>query len=234
MKKLLDQISGHWKEFLEKELSQPYMLELEAFLESEQAAGKNIYPPQDLWFNAFRQTDFEKIKLVIIGQDPYMRPGQAMGLSFSVPQEVRQPPSLKNIFKELEQDLGLVKPVDGDLSRWAGEEEIFLLNASLTVEEGLPGSHLKKGWQLFTSKVIAEINREKEQVAFMAWGAFAHKCCAEIDQSKHLVVKTSHPSPLGAWRQMKTAPAFLGSQCFSRVNEWLEAKGMGAVNWSLI
>jgi len=156
-----------------------------------------------------------------------------MGLSFRGNKHKKVPPSLKKIYKEINNELGLARKEHGDLTRWFEQEFIFLLNASLTVEAGKAGSHLKQGWQQFTSAVIAHINQACHDTVFLAWGAFAHKCCSKVDLEKHDVIKTSHPSPLGAYKTMKTAPAFLGSKCFSQVNECLIAKGREVIDWSV-
>ncbi len=202
------------------------------FLAEQQASGITIYPPKHHWFRVFEKS-LTDIKLTIIGQDPYFNDDQAMGLSFSVPKHQKVPPSLKNIYKELNSDLGLSIPNHGDLTRWFDQESIFLLNASLTVEAGKAGSHLKQGWQQFTLATIAHINEHCNNSVFLAWGAFAHKCCSKINLEKHDVIKTSHPSPLGAYKTMKTAPSFLESKCFSKVNDCLKAKGREVINWEV-
>lgn len=223
-------IDTSWHSFFQQEMSQAYFTKLMDFLAQQQAENVTIYPPQPLWFRVFEKP-LSDIKLTIIGQDPYINENQAMGLSFSVPKDVKVPPSLNNIYKELHSDLGVEIPPHGDLSRWFEQESIFLLNASLTVEAGKAGSHLKQGWQTFTAAAIEYINQHANSSVFLAWGAFAHKCCANIDLTKHSVIKTSHPSPLGAYKEMKTAPAFLGSQCFSQANERLIAQGRSPINW---
>jgi len=225
-------IHPSWRPFFESQFSQPYINELFEFIAVEQTKNTTLYPPQALWFKAFEQA-LDQIKLTIIGQDPYINEGQAMGLSFSVPRGQKIPPSLRNIYKELLSDVSVESPQHGDLSRWAEQESIFLLNASLTVEAGLAGSHLKKGWHQFTLAAIDYINHHNEHSVFLAWGAFAHKCCAKVDTTRHCVIKTSHPSPLGAYKTMKNAPAFLGSQCFSHVNDYLLSHHQPAINWSI-
>ncbi len=207
------------------------MSDLLSFLDDEINNGTTIYPTQALWFKAF-ELPLSDIKLTIVGQDPYFNANQAMGLSFSVPIGEKIPPSLRNIYKELYSDLGMSVPIHGDLSRWQ-QQGIFLLNASLTVAAGEPGSHLKKGWQRFTLAAIEHINQQCRATVFLAWGAFAHKCCAKVDTERHVVVKTSHPSPLGAYKTMKVAPAFLGSNCFSGVNEYLKKQGKEMIDWSV-
>lgn len=225
-----DNIHSSWIPFFKQEFSKSYIQQLMAFLVQQQDENIVIYPPQHQWFRVFEKP-LTDIKLTIIGQDPYFNDDQAMGLSFSVPKHQKVPPSLKNIYKEINSDLGLAIPEHGDLVRWFEQESIFLLNASLTVEAGKAGSHLKQGWQKFTLAVIAHINEACHSTVFLAWGAFAHKCCSKVDLEKHNVIKTSHPSPLGAYKTMKTAPAFLGSKCFSQVNERLIAKGRKVIDW---
>jgi len=221
-----------WQPFFQNQFEQQYIKDLFEFIALEQANGTTIYPPQHLWFKAFEQP-LDNIKLIIIGQDPYINQGQAMGLSFSVPNDQKIPPSLRNIYKELHSDTGINPPQHGNLTKWAERESIFLLNASLTVEAGNAGSHLKKGWHKFTLAAIEHINQHNSNNVFLAWGAFAHKCCANVDSSRHHVIKTSHPSPLGAYKVMKTAPAFLGSKCFSGVNDYLISHQIPTIDWSL-
>lgn len=225
-----ENIHESWIPFFKQEFSKPYFDQLMIFLNQQRANNVTIYPPQQQWYRVFEKP-LMGIKLTIIGQDPYINENQAMGLSFSVPKEQKTPPSLKNIYKELNNDLGLPIPSHGDLTRWFDQESIFLLNASLTVEAGKAGSHLKQGWQQFTLATIAHINEQCNNSVFLAWGAFAHKCCNNIDLAKHDVIKTSHPSPLGAYKTMKTAPSFLGSKCFSKVNESLKVKGREVIDW---
>lgn len=225
-------IHPSWHPFFESQFKQRYMTQLLDFIAQQQQQNIVIYPPQELWFKAFEQP-VNEIKLTIIGQDPYINEGQAMGLSFSVPQGEKIPPSLRNIYKELQADIGIMPSTHGNLSRWADEESIFLLNASLTVEAGNAGSHLKKGWHQFTLATIDYINQFNSHCVFLAWGAFAHKCCSKVNLERHNVIKTSHPSPLGAYKVMKTAPAFLGSNCFSKVNEYLITHHKEPINWSI-
>lgn len=208
------------------------MVELMDFLTQEIAKNVTIYPPKNTWFRVF-EMPLEDIKAIIIGQDPYINENQAMGLSFSVPLGEKIPPSLKNIYHELQDDIGVEIPSHGDLSRWFSCEGIFMLNASLTVEAGKAGSHLKKGWQQFTNAAIKYINQHTTHSVFIAWGAFAHKCCAHIDLNTHCVIKTSHPSPLGAYKTMKNAPSFLGSKCFSAVNNYLIGHDIEPINWNI-
>ncbi len=230
MRFLIKQLEPDWQAFCEQELGKAYMQTLLAFLTDEAAAGKTIYPPREQWFNAFLHTPFKQIKVVIVGQDPYHGAGQAHGLSFSVPEGIKIPPSLRNIYKELNRDLGKPIPESGSLEAWA-DQGVLLLNASLTVREGEANSHSKKGWLKFTNACIEHINSEREGVVFLAWGRFAHEVCSVVDESKHCVIKTSHPSPLGASKSGKDFSAFLGSGCFSKANEYLVQRGKGAIEW---
>ena len=219
------QIEASWKTTLQDQFEQPYFQALAAFLKKEKAAGKTIYPPGSLIFNAFNTTPFPEVKVVIIGQDPYHNPGEAMGLCFSVPKGVRVPPSLKNIYKELESDVGASIPNHGDLTSWA-QQGVFLLNAMLTVERNRPGSHQKIGWQDFTDAVIRKLSDGREHLVFMLWGGFARKKKELIDGSKHLILEAAHPSPLAGG-------AFFGSQHFSKANAYLQEHGMGKVEWQV-
>ena len=219
------QIEASWKTVLQDQFEQPYFQALAAFLKKEKAAGKTIYPPGSLIFNAFNTTPFPEVKVVIIGQDPYHNPGEAMGLCFSVPKGVRVPPSLKNIYKELESDVGASIPNHGDLTSWA-QQGVFLLNAMLTVERNRPGSHQKIGWQDFTDAVIRKLSDGREHIVFMLWGGFARKKKELIDGSKHLILEAAHPSPLAGG-------AFFGSQHFSKANAYLQEHGMGKVEWQV-
>ena len=219
------QIEESWKQVLEEEFDKPYFEKLVAQIKADKAAGKTIYPPGPLIFNAFNTTPWDKVKVVILGQDPYHNPGEAMGLCFSVPCGVRIPPSLKNIFKELHNDLGLPAPTGGDLTPWA-RQGVFLLNAFLTVLKNKPRSHEKAGWQEFTDAVICKLSEQKEHLVFMLWGGFARKKKALIDGSKHLVLEAAHPSPLAGG-------AFFGSRHFSKANAWLEDHGIAPINWDL-
>lgn len=218
-------IEPSWKAVLEGEFEQPYFLTLAAFLRKEKEAGKTIYPPGPLIFNAFNSTPFDKVKVVILGQDPYHNPGEAMGLSFSVPKGVRIPPSLKNIYKEIQDDLGLPIPSHGDLSDWAAQG-VFLLNAMLTVEKNTAASHQKIGWQNFTDAVIRKLSEQREHLVFMLWGGFARKKKELIDGQKHLILEAAHPSPLAG-------NAFSGCKHFSQANNYLEQYGLAPVDWSL-
>lgn len=219
-------IAPDWKEKLKEEFEQPYFKELAAFLKAEKKAGKTIYPPGPLIFHAFEATPFHKVKVVLLGQDPYHGPGQAMGLSFSVPDGVRIPPSLQNIFKELHQDLGLPMPVSGNLEPWA-RQGVMLLNAALTVEAHQPNSHAKIGWHRFTDAVIQKISEGKEAVVFMLWGKFAQSKEVLIDSQKHLILKAAHPSPYAADK------GFFGCRHFSKANAFLQQHGIQPVDWAL-
>jgi uracil-DNA glycosylase len=218
-------IEESWKAALADEFEQSYFSALVAFLKKEKEAGKTIYPPGSLIFNAFDTTPFEKVKVVILGQDPYHNPREAMGLSFSVPKGVRIPPSLKNIYKELHDDVGVPVPNHGDLTAWA-VQGVFLLNAMLTVEQKKAGSHSKAGWQNFTDAVIQTLSKEREYLVFMLWGNFARKKKELIDGSKHLILEAAHPSPLAGG-------AFFGSRHFSQANEYLKKHGKGPIDWKL-
>lgn len=218
-------IEESWKTVLQELFEQPFFDNLVAFIKEEKAEGKIIYPPGSLIFNAFNQTPFEQVKVVILGQDPYHNPGEAMGLCFSVPRGVRIPPSLQNIYKELNADLGMPIPSHGDLTRWT-EKGVFLLNAMLTVEQNKAGSHQYIGWQDFTDGVIRTLSRKREGLVFMLWGNFARKKAALIDRSRHLVLEAAHPSPLAQG-------AFFGCRHFSKANEYLISKGKEPIDWNI-
>jgi len=220
------EIHPSWQQIIGHELEQPYMQQLKAFLKDEKAQGKTIYPPGPLIFNAFNHTPFDQVRVVIIGQDPYHGPGQAMGLSFSVPDGVRVPPSLVNIFKEIQQDLGLSMSGSGDLTPWA-DQGVLLLNAMLTVEQAKAGSHQKKGWETFTDAAIRALNEQREGLVFVLWGSYAQKKGAFIDRNRHLVLQSVHPSPLSAHR------GFFGQRQFSTINEYLQQQGQAPINWAL-
>ena len=213
-----------WKNRLESEFSQPYMISLRQFLVERKGGGAVIYPPGDLIFNAMNSTPFEAVNVVILGQDPYHGPGQAHGLCFSVLDGVAIPPSLINIYKELEADLGSARPVNGNLQNWAGQG-VLLLNAVLTVEQGRAGAHQGKGWEEFTDRIVSELNESRDGLVFMLWGSYAMKKGAMIDRSRHLVLTAPHPSPLSAHR------GFLGCRHFSKANEWLVQHGQSPVEW---
>jgi len=216
-------IEESWKTVLADEFEQPYFQGITGFLRQEIAAGKTIYPPGPLIFNAFNTTPFEQVKVVILGQDPYIKPGEAMGLSFSVPKGVAVPPSLQNIYKELHADVGCEIPKHGDLTDWANQG-VFLLNAALTVERGNSNSHAKIGWHRFTDAVIRKLSEGRDSLVFMLWGNFAKQKSALIDPFKHLVLEAAHPSPLAGG-------AFNGCQHFSKANEFLAENGKETIRW---
>lgn len=220
-------IEATWLEALKTEFEQPYFEMIKQFLVKEKQANKIIYPPGPQIFNAFNLTPFDKVKVVILGQDPYHGPGQAHGLSFSVQEGIPNPPSLKNIFVEIEQDLGLPVPSTGDLTKWA-EQGVFLLNASLTVEARQANSHQGIGWQQFTDGVIRKLSEKREGLVFMLWGGFAKKKAKLIDKSKHHILQSGHPSPLSANRGY-----WFGNKHFSQANALLEQQGAEAIDWSL-
>lgn len=219
-------IEESWKHVLKNEFSKPYFLEAVTFLKTERALNKTIYPPGALIFNAFNTTPFDSVKVVLLGQDPYHGKGQAHGLSFSVPAGVRPPPSLINIFKELNTDTGTPIPNHGNLTKWA-EQGVLLLNASLTVRENDPLSHSKIGWTAFTDGVISKISSEKKNIVFLLWGKYAQEKQALIDETKHLVLKAAHPSPYSANN------GFFGCRHFSKTNEYLMKNGIDPIDWSL-
>ncbi len=218
------QLDPSWLKVLGSEFDKPYMLSLRAFLQEQKQAGKTVYPAGKNIFNAFNSTPFDKVKVVILGQDPYHGPGQAHGLCFSVLPGVPFPPSLLNIFKEIQQDLGIPVPPHGCLQAWA-EQGVLLLNATLTVEHGLAGSHQGKGWEVFTDEAITALNREREGLVFLLWGSYAQKKGALIDSRRHLILKSPHPSPLSAHR------GFFGNQHFSKANTWLVERGLEPIDW---
>ena len=213
-----------WLEALGAEFDQDYMQKLRAFLLARERAGAVVYPPGGQIFNALDSTPLSRVKVVILGQDPYHGPGQAHGLCFSVQQGVRPPPSLVNIFTEIESDLGLPVPAHGCLQSWA-ERGVLLLNAVLTVERGNAGAHQGQGWERFTDAVVRAVNERRDNVAFLLWGSQAQKKGAGIDADRHLVLKAPHPSPLSAHR------GFFGCRHFSQVNQWLESRGVEPVDW---
>ena len=217
-------ISASWKELLSPYLMSKKWKNLNSYLGKE-FREKNIYPQQKYVFNIFNKTSFDSLSVVIIGQDPYHGHGQAHGLSFSVPGGITLPPSLKNIYKEIESDLEIKKDFsNGNLEPWA-EQGVFLLNSILTVEENKPSSHANIGWEEFTNFVIRQISDQKEHVIFFLWGNYAQKKGSLIDKSRHLVLETSHPSPLGAYR------GFIGCRHFSRANEYLKKHNKSEINW---
>ena len=217
-------IEASWKEVLKHEFTKPYFLQVATHLKTERATGALVYPPGQLIFNAFNTTPFDKVKVVILGQDPYHGPGQAMGLSFSVPDGVPPPPSLVNIYKELHADIGMPIPKTGNLTKWA-KQGVFLLNAMLTVRANEPASHAKIGWMDFTDGVIRKISDEKKGVVFLLWGKFAQEKQVLIDETKHYVLKASHPSPFSADK------GFFGCKHFSRTNELLMMQGLDVIDW---
>lgn len=216
-------IDASWAKRLKQEFSSEYFLKLMQFLKDEENS-QQVYPPDALVFNAFNQCSFDQIKVVIIGQDPYHGLGQAHGLSFSVPEGIKPPPSLVNIFKELHADIGKEIPRSGNLEHWAAQG-VLLLNATLTVRASSAGSHQKKGWEEFTDEVIREINDEKYNVVFLLWGAYAQKKGSMIDTKKHLVLKAPHPSPFSAYT------GFLGCKHFSQTNAYLKEQGLVPIEW---
>ncbi|SFR74934.1 Uracil-DNA glycosylase [Marinobacter daqiaonensis] len=215
-----------WDRILGGEFRQPYMRQLAEFLADAEKAGKVLHPERRHCFNALNSTPLDQVEVVILGQDPYHGPGQAHGLCFSVRPHVAVPPSLKNIFKEIEDDLGIAPPDHGCLQPWA-DRGVLLLNAVLTVEEGNPGAHQGKGWETFTDRVIEAINRHRKGVVFLLWGSYARKKGRVIDRDRHLVLEGPHPSPLSAYR------GFFGCRHFSRANQWLEEQDLPPVDWSL-
>jgi uracil-DNA glycosylase len=219
-------IESSWKNILKSEFEKPYFLEIVTFLRIEKATGKTIFPPGSLLFNAFNTTPFDTVKVVLLGQDPYHGAGQAHGLCFSVPDGIPMPPSLVNIFKELQADTGVPFPSSGNLSRWA-KQGVLLLNASLSVRANEPMSHSKIGWAQFTDTVISRISNLKKNIVFLLWGKFAQEKQALIDETKHLVLKAAHPSPYSA------NTGFLGCRHFSKTNEYLVKNGIDPIDWSL-
>ncbi len=219
-------IETSWKQELREEFDKPYFGNIVSFLKEEKKVGKIIYPPGKLIFNAFDCTPFSKVKVVIIGQDPYHGNGQAHGLSFSVPAGIPPPPSLVNIFKELNNDLKIPIAATGNLEPWA-RQGVLLLNASLTVEANTPNSHSQIGWHTFTDEVIRHISDHKEHVVFMLWGKFAQNKKALIDATKHKILKAAHPSPFSAYS------GFFGCGHFSKTNNWLTEHGEKPIDWNL-
>ena len=221
------QMPEDWKLALMDELTSQNMDNLREFLKQEYGSGKSIYPKASQMFNAFNLTPLSNVKVVILGQDPYHGPGQAMGLSFSVPKMIPMPPSLRNIVKEMADDIGTVPPKHGDLTHWA-QQGVLLLNASLTVEEGMAGSHQGKGWEQFTDAVIDVVNKQTSNTVFILWGSKAKLKGKFIDTEKHLILSAVHPSPLAANRG-----GFFGSKPFSKANEYLVQHGKQAIDWQL-
>ncbi|EEO25345.1 uracil-DNA glycosylase [Helicobacter winghamensis] len=218
-------IEESWKKALEKEFLSPYFLEIKKHYVEAKSKGAVIYPPANLTFNAFNSTPFEKVKVVLLGQDPYHNPNEAMGLSFSVPQGVRIPPSLRNIYRELEADLGIPQSKSGDLSAWA-REGVLLLNSILSVEAHKPASHQHFGWQQFTDSVIATLSKQKDGIVFLLWGNYAKSKKTLIDTKRHCVLEAAHPSPLAR-------SGFMGCKHFSKTNTYLQSIGKTPINWNL-
>jgi uracil-DNA glycosylase len=216
-------IEPSWKNALQSEFDKDYFVKLTDFVRNEYKT-KLTFPPSALIFNAFDQCPFDKVKVVIIGQDPYHGDGQAHGLCFSVADGVAFPPSLLNIFKEIERDLGIAKPTSGNLIRWA-QQGVLLLNATLTVQAHAAGSHQGRGWETFTDVAIHKLASEKEGLVFMLWGSYAQKKGDFIDTNKHLVLKSVHPSPLSAYR------GFIGNNHFSLANKYMKEKGLEEIQW---
>lgn len=218
-------IESKWKEVLIEEFQKDYFGEIKKHIVKEIHEGKTVYPPGKLIFNAFNLTPFDKVKVVIIGQDPYHGPGQAMGLCFSVPRNIPRPASLLNIYKEINRDLNIPVAIHGDLTNWA-DQGVFMLNAILTVVESKPGSHANIGWQTFTDNVIKKISDQKHGIVFLLWGNFAKNKKSLIDSSKHFILESAHPSPLAG-------NAFQGNGHFSKTNELLVMQGLEPINWDV-
>ncbi len=219
------ELKGKWADLLADQFELPYMQNLRAFLATEQQQGKTIFPPGPSIFNALNYTDFDHVNVVIIGQDPYHGANQAHGFCFSVQPGVATPPSLRNIYQELNQDLGMPIPAHGNLRSWA-DQGVLLLNAVLTVESSTAGAHQGKGWELFTDRIIELLNEKSQDVVFLLWGSYAQKKGKLIDRAKHCVLEGPHPSPLSAYR------GFFGCQHFSKTNEYLAEKGKTQINWA--
>ena len=219
-------LKASWLQKLDDQFQADYMQALRQFLLAEKAFGKHIFPPGDEIFSALNATDFDAVKVVILGQDPYHGPGQAHGLCFSVKPGVQVPPSLKNIYKELQADVDFQVPSHGCLQYWA-QQGVLLLNAVLTVQGGQAASHQGKGWERFTDAIVGLLNKEREGLIFMLWGSYAQKKGAIVDRDRHLVLQSPHPSPLSASR------GFFGNHHFSRANSYLESKGKRAIDWQL-
>lgn len=224
MKKII--LENSWKEKLLEEFNKDYMRSLSEFLRSEKLKNKIIFPPGNKIFNAFNLTKFEDVKVVILGQDPYHGHNQAHGLSFSVEEGIRPPPSLKNIFKELESDMGIKQPEHGNLERWCNEG-VLLLNSILTVEKSKPASHANMGWEQFTDKILSVLNDLKRNVVFILWGKKAQEKGHFLDKNRHLILKSAHPSPYSANN------GFLGSKPFSKTNHYLNSNNIKEIDWDL-
>ena len=219
-------LDSQWRQVIGDEFEKDYMLSLRDFLIQRKQQGAVIYPPSDQWFSAFNSTPFDNVRVVILGQDPYHGAGQAHGLCFSVTPEIKVPPSLANIYKEIKSDLGIEQPNHGCLISWA-QQGVLLLNATLTVEDGNAGAHQGKGWEQFTDQVIRSVNQQREGVVFMLWGSYAQKKSAMIDSQRHLVLKSVHPSPLSAYR------GFFGCGHFSTANQYLQKQRLELIDWQL-
>jgi len=215
-----------WLSVLEKEFTKPYMIGLKSFLQDEKKAGQLIYPPADSIFRALNITPFDHVKVIILGQDPFHGAGQAHGLSFSVPKGVPIPPSLKNIYKELIEDVNIRQPMSGDLTSWA-KQGVLLLNSTLTVRAGHAGSHQKKGWEQFTNTIISKLSTDRQGLVFLLWGAYARAKKELIDQSVHFILESAHPSPFSAHT------GFLGSKQFSKTNELLLSVNKTPIDWEV-
>lgn len=224
----MSQIRLHesWLTFLKPEFESEYMSNLKAFLKQEKEQGKIVYPAGNDIFNALNLTPLDKVKVLLLGQDPYHGPGQAHGLSFSVQEGIPFPPSLQNIFKELGNDLSIPYPRSGNLTKWA-EQGVLLLNATLTVRQSEAGSHQKKGWEIFTDKIISLVSAQNEPIVFLLWGKYAQDKANLIDTNKHLILNAPHPSPLSSHR------GFFGCKHFSQTNDFLKSKGKSPIDWSL-
>lgn len=220
------QLEPSWLAQLATEFERPYMAELRAFLRAEKQLGKRIFPRGGEFFNAFNHTPLDKVKVVILGQDPYHGEGQAHGLCFSVQPGIAVPPSLKNIYREIHEELGLPVPAHGHLTSWA-DQGVLLLNSVLSVECAQAASHQGRGWEQFTDRAVEVVNREREGVVFMLWGSYAQRKGAIIDAERHCVLKAPHPSPLSAYR------GFFGCGHFRAANEYLEGRGQTPIDWSL-
>jgi len=219
-------IHPSWQKRLGSEFDKTYMNDLRQFLKKQYASGKTIYPAKDKYFSAFNLTPFEKVKVVILGQDPYHGEGQAHGLCFSVPAKQKTPPSLVNIYKELKSDLNITPVKHGNLEHWA-KQGVLLLNSVLTVEDSKAASHQGKGWEQFTDQVVRELNEGREHLVFILWGSYAQKKAAFVDRKRHFVIESPHPSPLSAHR------GFLGSKPFSKANAYLQSQGLTPIDWQL-
>jgi len=221
------QMESSWKQVLAEQFEQPYFGEFRQFLQQEKAQRKTIYPPSSLIFNAFNSTPFDKVRVVILGQDPYHGDGQAHGLCFSVPNEIKKlPPSLKNIYKELQNDVGFKIPSHGNLQKWT-TQGVLLLNAILTVEANQPASHQKRGWEELTNAVIKKLSEQREGLIFVLWGNFAQQKATLIETPKHIILKAPHPSPFSAHS------GFLGCKHFSQINDILRSKGETQIDWQV-